>query len=72
MMRAILYARVSSKEQAEDGYSLQDQLRTLRQWATSNGYQIVEEVEDRGYSGASLERPGLSRVRDLELARIGG
>jgi site-specific DNA recombinase len=68
MMRAILYARVSSKEQAEDGYSLQDQLRTLRQWAVSNGYQIVEEVEDCGYSGASLERPGLNRVRDLVAA----
>jgi site-specific DNA recombinase len=67
-MRAVLYARVSSKEQAEDGYSLQDQLRTLRQWATSNGYQVVEEVEDCGYSGVSLERPGLSKVRDLVTA----
>jgi site-specific DNA recombinase len=67
-MKAILYARVSSKEQAEEGYSLQDQLRTLRQWATNNSYQVVEEVEDRGYSGASLERPGLSRIRDLVAA----
>jgi site-specific DNA recombinase len=67
-MKAVLYARVSSKEQAEDGYSLQDQLRALRRWATSNGYQIAEEIEDRGYSGASLERPGLSRVRDLVAA----
>src|SRR5215211_5148487 len=67
-MRAVLYARVSSKEQAEDGYSLQHQLRTLRQWATSNSYQIVVEVEDRGYSGASLERPGFSRVRELVAA----
>src|SRR3712207_3392510 len=67
-MKTILYPRVSSKEQAEDGYSLQDQLRALRWWATSNGYQIAEEFEDRGYSGASLERPGLSRVRDLVAA----
>ncbi len=64
-MRAILYARVSSREQAEEGYSLQDQLRTLSKWATDHGYEVVEEVEDRGQSGASLERPGLGRVRDL-------
>lgn len=68
MMKAILYARVSSKEQAEEGYSLQDQLRTLRAWATNRGYEVVEEVEDRGQSGASLERPGLGRVRDLVAA----
>lgn len=67
-MKAILYSRVSSKEQAEEGYSLQDQLRTLRKWATSNGYEVVQEVEDRGQSGASLERPGLGRVRDLVAA----
>ena len=64
-MKAILYARVSSKEQVEEGYSLQDQLRTLRTWAAGNGYEVIEEVEDRGQSGASLERPGLGRVRDL-------
>src|SRR5918994_2731969 len=67
-MRVVLYARVSSKEQADDGYSLQDELRTLRRWATGNGYQVAEEVEDRGYRGASVERPGLSRVRDLVAA----
>ena len=67
-MRAVLYARVSSKDQAEEGYSLQDQLRTLRGWAESNGYEVVEEVTDPGYSGASLERPGLGRVRDLVAA----
>ncbi len=68
MGRAVLYARVSSKEQAEEGYSLQDQMRTLRAWAERNGYEVAEEVEDRGQSGASLERPGLGRVRDLVAA----
>ncbi len=67
-MKVVLYARVSSKEQAEEGYSLQDQMRTLRAWAGRNGYEVAEEVEDRGQSGASLERPGLGRVRDLVAA----
>jgi site-specific DNA recombinase len=63
--RAVLYARVSSNDQAETGYSLQDQIRTLRAYEEANGYEVVEEVEDAGYSGASLERPGLNRVREL-------
>ncbi len=67
-MRAVLYARVSSQEQANRGYSLQDQLRTLRAYADKHGHEVVEEVVDPGYSGASLERPGLNRVRDLVAA----
>jgi site-specific DNA recombinase len=67
-MRAVLYARVSSQEQANKEYSLQDQLRTLRAYAGKHGHEVGEEVEDAGYSGASLERPGLNRVRDLVAA----
>jgi site-specific DNA recombinase len=63
--RAVLYARVSTSEQAEKGYSLAQQLEALREYATHEGYEVVEEVEDPGESGASLERPGMDRVRDL-------
>jgi site-specific DNA recombinase len=63
--RAILYARVSGDEQAKKGYSLPDQKQALREWASGEGYEILEEVEDDGWSGAYLERPGLDRVRDL-------
>src|SRR5829696_3061888 len=67
--RAILYARVSTKKQAEeDHYSLPQQLEALRGYAAREGYDVLEEVEDRGYSGASLERPGMDRVRDLVAA----
>ena len=31
-------------------------------------YEVVEEVEDGGYSGACLERPGLHRVRQMVAA----
>src|ERR687894_263603 len=63
--KAILYARVSTEEQARSGYSLAQQLEALREYATSEGYEILEEVLDPGQSGASLERPGMDRVRDL-------
>jgi site-specific DNA recombinase len=63
--RAILYARVSTDEQARSGYSLGQQLERLRKYATAVGYEVLEEIEDSGQSGASLERPGLDRARDL-------
>src|SRR5215203_4590741 len=63
--RAILYARVSTDEQARSGYSLAQQLEALRGYAAREGYEVLEEVSDPGQSGASLERPGMDRVRDL-------
>src|SRR5919199_4472765 len=63
--RAILYARVSTDEQARSGYSLAQQLEALRAYCERKGYEVLEEVADPGQSGASLERPGMDRVRDL-------
>jgi site-specific DNA recombinase len=65
---AILYARVSTKAQAEeDRYSLPQQLAALREYAKSEGYVVPEghEITDPGHSGATLDRPGMDRVRDL-------
>src|SRR5215210_6422323 len=66
--RAVLYARVSTDEQARSGYSLAQQLEALGEYALREGYEVLEEVRDEGWSGAYLERPGLDRVRDLVVA----
>jgi len=66
--RAILYVRVSTDEQARSGYSLAQQIEALRNYAGREGYEVLEEVSDPGQSGASLERPGMDRVRDLVAA----
>ena len=66
--RVILYARVSTNEQARAGYSLAQQMEALRGHAVREGYEVIEEVIDPGQSGASLERPGLDRVRDRVAA----
>jgi site-specific DNA recombinase len=65
---AILYCRVSTDEQARSGYSLAQQVEALREYAACEGYEVLEEVADPGHSGASLERPGMDRVRDLVAA----
>src|SRR5215217_6543578 len=66
---AVLYARVSTEEQARSGYSLAQQLEALREYAAHEGYEVLEEVTDPGQSGASFERPGMDRVRDLVPAQ---
>jgi len=66
--KAVLYARVSTEEQAKKGYSLAQQLEALREHAAREGYEVLEKVVDAGQSGVSLERPGMDRVRDLVAA----
>jgi site-specific DNA recombinase len=61
---AILYARVSTEDQAEHGYSLRQQIEALRKYADVNGYEVIDVIEDAGYSGAAFDRPGLNRIRE--------
>jgi hypothetical protein len=42
--RSILYARVSTDEQARSGYSLAQQIEALRAYAAREGYEVLEEV----------------------------
>lgn len=58
-MRAILYSRVSTWEQVENGYSLQQQTDRLRAHCEERGIEVAGVTEDAGVSGAVLERPGL-------------
>ena len=67
---AILYARVSTPGQAERGYSLEQQMEALRRHAEENDRRVIEEVRDAGYSGATLERPGMDHI--MELVAGGG
>ena len=63
---AAIYARVSSDKQREES-TITSQTAALIDFARSHGYQVPADwvFEDEGYSGASLVRPGLERVRDL-------
>ena len=64
--QAGLYARVSSEKQAE-AKTIDSQVEALRERVRSDGIELEREMEfiDDGYSGATLIRPGLERMRDL-------
>jgi site-specific DNA recombinase len=57
--RAVIYARVSTDEQAEKGHSLPFQIEECRRYADRLGFQVVKEIIDHA-SGASLNRPGFA------------
>ena len=45
-MKCVIYARVSSKEQEKEGFSIPSQLKLLRKYARDNQFQISEEYVD--------------------------
>jgi site-specific DNA recombinase len=55
--RAILYARVSTDEQARSGYSLAQQLEALRDYAAREGYEVLEEVQAPARAGCPSRGP---------------
>ena len=61
-----IYARVSGDRQRESN-TIASQTEALIEFARNHDYRVAEEliIEDDGFSGATLERPGLERVRDL-------
>lgn len=66
--RMVLYTRVSTDEQAQNGYGLDAQQAELERAATFHRWEIVELVRDEGASGKDLERPGLRHALELIVA----
>jgi DNA invertase Pin-like site-specific DNA recombinase len=68
MKTAAIYARVSSDKQREEN-TIASQTAALVAFAREQQFAVPPErvFEDDGYSGASLVRPGLERVRDLAV-----
>lgn len=64
-----IYARVSSDQQAE-AQTIASQVTALRERVAAEGLVLPEAMQflDEGYSGATLIRPALERVRDVIAA----
>jgi site-specific DNA recombinase len=60
--RTIIYARVSTEDQATNGVSMAAQVDKCRGYASLYDLSVVEVIEDRGASAKTLARPGLQRA----------
>lgn len=70
MIPAIVYARASTDHQE---YSVNDQLKSIKEWAKHHSYKIVKIYMDDGISGAyAAKRPGfLSMIEDVTAGASG-
>ncbi|MCD8501566.1 MAG: recombinase family protein [Bacillaceae bacterium] len=60
---AVGYVRVSTKEQAIEGYSLENQRNDIRAHCKTKGWELLDIFGDEGISGAELEkRKGLQKA----------
>ncbi|MFC1860636.1 recombinase family protein [Chloroflexota bacterium] len=64
MKRAAIYCRVSTDSQEREGTSLQTQLEHCLTYCQSKGYDVSYRFSE-AYSGLSLERPELDKLREL-------
>lgn len=62
MGKAVIYIRCSSEEQAASGLGLEAQERKARLYAEANDLEFVEVISDPGFSGKSLQRPGIQHI----------
>lgn len=64
-IKALGYVRVSTDEQAREGISMEAQEERIRAMATAKGWHLLDIINDAGYSGKNLNRPGARSLIDL-------
>ena len=70
-MRCGIYVRVSTDDQRDNGYSIDSQLRMIKEYCEKNDYSIVDVYNDAGHSGKDLMRPEMQRLlADIKSKKI--
>lgn len=63
IIRVAVYCRVSTTEQAEEGYSIGEQERLLTEYCSKNDYQVYQIYSDAGISGKDIKhRPAIQKL----------
>ena len=66
-----IYPRVSTEDQALNGHSIDEQIDRMTKYCDAMGWTIYGVYTDAGFSGASMDRPGLSRlIRDAQSGKL--
>ena len=61
-MRAAIYSRVSTEDQAKEGFSIAAQLKRLNAYCKARGWSVAGEYIDDGHSGREVKRPAYQRM----------
>lgn len=70
-MKVAIYARVSTLNQAQEGYSISGQVSSLTKYCEAMGYEIYDEYVDAGFSGGDLNRPAMQKMlKDVKNKKV--
>lgn len=70
-MRCAIYRRVSTEMQREEGFSLEAQKLRLIKFAESQGWSVIDDYCDDGYSAKNMDRPALTRlISDIKTQKF--
>lgn len=70
-MRCAIYRRVSTDMQVNEGVSLDTQTTRLYEFASSQGWTIIEDYVDEGFSAKNVERPAVQKLmKDITLNKF--
>jgi site-specific DNA recombinase len=61
-IKVVIYVRVSTQEQAKEGYSIGEQIDRLTKYCEAMGWEVLKVYTDPGFSGADTNRPGLQSM----------
>lgn len=65
--RVLIYVRVSTQEQAKEGYSIEEQIERLKMYCAAHDWIVIKIYTDAGYSGGNTDRPALkSMIADIK------
>ncbi len=62
MKKVAIYVRVSTQEQASEGYSISEQKERLQKYCEAHGWTLVDTYVDPGFSGTTTNRPALQKL----------
>ena len=62
MKRALIYVRVSTQEQAREGFSVEEQTDRLSKYCAARDWTVAHIYVDAGYSGGTTDRPALQNM----------
>lgn len=69
--KVAIYSRVSTLHQAEEGYSIGQQIEALAKYCQAMDWSIYDNYSDAGFSGGKLERPAMQKmIQDAESGKF--
>lgn len=69
--KVAIYVRVSTTSQAEEGYSIEEQIDKLESYCKIKDWTVYKVYTDGGFSGSNTERPALERlIKDADRKKF--